>query len=352
MISGGKAEVIDLRSDTLTLPSEPMRRAMAEAQVGDDQYGEDPSVNRLQELVAELLGKERALWMPSGTMANQAALLGLTRPGDDVIVSRESHAVWHEAGAGAANAGVQFTEIGDEGVFSLAQFEAAIKPKGHMIYPGTSLVQIENTHNRAGGVVFPQAEARAICEAARERGIASYLDGARLWNASVATGASAAELAEPFDLVSVAFSKGLGAPGGSVLAGSVELIARAHRARRRLGGAMRQVGVFAAACLYALDHHLVDLAADHANARLIADVLAANARVILDASRVKTNIVVFRLKDDGPDAFSVVERAAKLGVRVFAFGPRTVRLVTHRDVSAAQCARAARILDEATANRG
>lgn len=338
---------IDLRSDTVTRPTPGMRRAIAAAEVGDDQYGEDPTVNRLQAVVAELLGKEQALFLPTGTMANQVALLSTTRPGDDVIVSRESHAVWHETGAGAANAGVQFTEIGAHGVFGAAEFEAAVKARGHMLYPPTTLVQIENTHNRAGGVVFPQAEGVAICAAARRLGIASFLDGARLWNVAAATGTALAELAAPFDLVSVALSKGLGAPVGSLLAGPGELIERARRARRRLGGAMRQSGVLAAAGLYAIEHHLADLVQDHANARAIATTLAAHPRVRLDPAGVATNIVVFGVDDAGADAAAVVQRAASRGVLIYAFGPRTLRLVTHRDVSAAQCKQAAARLLEA-----
>ena len=211
---------IDLRSDTVTLPSAGMRQAMAAAPVGDDQYGEDPSVNRLQERIAELLGKEAALFVPSGTMANQIGLKVLTRPGDEVVLGHEAHIVWHESGAGAANSGVQFTPVGSGGLFTAAELRAAYKPPGHVVFPPTSLVAIENTHNRGGGVVFPQAEAEAICAAARELGLASYLDGARLFNAAAASGRSLAELAAPFDLVSVALSKGLGCPVGSVIAGS------------------------------------------------------------------------------------------------------------------------------------
>jgi threonine aldolase len=208
-------EIIDLRSDTVTRPTPAIRAAMAAADVGDDQFGEDPTVNRLQDHVAELLGKEAALWLPTGTMANQVALRVFTRPGDDVIVSRESHAMWHETGAAAANAGIQFTEVGSGGTFGTDEFVAAVKPRGHLIYPPTTLVEVEDTHNRAGGVIFPPADARTICAAAHERGIATYLDGARLFNAAVAGGHAPASLAEPFDLVSIALSKGLGAPGGS-----------------------------------------------------------------------------------------------------------------------------------------
>ena len=207
---------IDLRSDTVTRPTAAMRAAMAAAPVGDDQYGEDPSTNALQERCAALLGKEAAIWLPSGTMANQVALRTLARPGDEVITGREAHAGWHEAGASAANAGVQLVEIGSGGLFTAAEFEAAIKPQGLPVFPPTTVVEIENTHNRGGGVVFPQGEVERICAAAHARGIHCYLDGARLWNAAIASGRSEAELAAPFDLVGVSFSKGLGAPGLTV----------------------------------------------------------------------------------------------------------------------------------------
>ena len=340
------AAIIDLRSDTVTLPSARMRSAMAAASVGNDEYGEDPTVNRLQERTAALLGKETALWLPSGTMANQVALRVLTRPGDDVIVSRESHTVWHETGGSAANAGVQLTEIGAGGVFTSEEFLAARKPGGHPMYPPTTLVEVENTHNRAGGVVFPEVESERICAAARQHGVATYLDGARLWNAAVATGRTVGELARPFDLVAVAFSKGLGAPGGSILAGSRDLIQRAVRYRRMLGGAMRQVGIFAAAGLYALDHNDDRLAEDHANARQIAERLAASPRIGLDLAMVQTNILVFRLAGGAPDAPTFVTRARERGVLIFGIGPRVIRAVTHLDVSRKQCEEAAEILVE------
>jgi threonine aldolase len=323
-----------------------MREAIAQAPVGDDQFGEDPTVNRLQDRIAEILGKESALWLPSGTMANQVALRVLTRPGDDVIVSRECHTVCHETGASAANAGVQFTTIGSRGTFTVDEFCEAIKPRGHIVYPPTTLVEIENTHNRGGGVVFPQGEVRRICEAASARGIATYLDGARIWNAAVACGRPPAECAAPFDLVSAALTKGLGAPGGTMLAGSADLIARCRRYRRMQGGAMRQAGLFAAAGLYALEHNMARLAEDHAHARLIAERLAASPRVVLDPATVQTNIVVFHLSPESLDAPAVVERARDRGLLMFAFGPRTIRVVTHLDVSRPQCERAADLLLE------
>jgi threonine aldolase len=340
-------DLIDLRSDTVTRPSPGMRAAMAAAEVGDDQYGEDPTTNRLQDRVADLLGKEAALWLPTGTMANQIALRVFTRPGDDVIVSRESHAMWHETGAAAANAGIQFTEVGSGGTYTAGDFLAARKPRSHLLYPPTTLVQVEDTHNRAGGVVFPPADATAIGTAAREHGVASYLDGARLFNTAIAGERTPAEVAAPFDLASIALSKGLGAPGGSLVAGTRDHIAEAVRYRRMSGGAMRQVGIFAAAGLYALDNNVDRLADDHTNARRIADRVAESRHVVLDPASVRTNILVFRLVDGGPDAPTVVARARDRGVLVFAFGPRLVRAVTHLDVSAAECERAGALLLEA-----
>jgi len=337
---------IDLRSDTVTRPTAAMRAAMAAAPVGDSQYGEDPTTNLLQERCAQLLGKEAALWLPSGTMANQVVLRVLTRPGDEVITSREAHAGWHETGGAAANAGVQLVEVGRGGLFSADEFLAAIKPRGLPVFPPTTLVEIENTHNRGGGVVFPQDEAVRICAAARERGLASFLDGARLWNAAVASGRSEAELAAPFDMVAVAFSKGLGAPGGSLLAGSRALIAAADRHRRMLGGAMRQTGIFAAAALHGLDHHRSRLAEDHRQARRLAEALAECPAVVIDLATVQTNIVVFQLAADAPDAATLVAQARERGVLLNAFAARTVRAVAHLDVSGEQVTRAAAVLRE------
>jgi threonine aldolase len=327
---------IDLRSDTVTRPTPAMRAAMAAAEVGDDQYGEDPTTALLQAVCAERLGQEAALWLPSGTMANQVALRVLTRPGDEVVTARESHAGWHETGGAAANAGVQLVEVGTRGVFTAEELTAAIKPRGLPVFPPTTLVEIENTHNRAGGVVFPQAEVVCICARARELGLACFLDGARLWNASIASGLPEAELAAPFDLIAVAFSKGLGAPGGSLLAGRRELIAVADRQRRMLGGAMRQNGFYAAAALHGLAHHRERLAEDHANARAFAERLAPCTALRLDLATVQTNIVVFHLADGAPDAATLVARARAQGVLLNAFGPRTVRAVTHLDVGGAQ----------------
>jgi len=337
---------IDLRSDTVTLPSAAMRRAMAEAEVGDDQYGEDPSVNRLQAEVAALLGTEAALFLPSGTMANQVALRTLTRPGDDILVPTEAHLVLHETGAGAANAGVQFSIIGVNGTYDADAVQAAIKPRGHIVFPPTTLLVAENTHNCAGGIVFGADALRASLAVARDHGLRSYLDGARLLNAAIASGQPAAELAAGFDLVSMALSKGLGAPAGSMLAGSAELIGQAHRYRRMAGGAMRQAGILAAAGSYALAHNVDRLADDHANARLLADELLRGDDLELDLATVQTNIVVFALVERSgvPDAATFVERCGERGVLLNPFGPRVVRAVTHLDVSADDCRAAAKVM--------
>jgi threonine aldolase len=339
-------ERIDLRSDTVTMPSDAMREVMARAPVGDDQYGEDPTVRALQERVAALLGKQAALFVPSGTMANQIALKLLTRPGDDVVIGDEAHIVWHESGAAAANSGVQFTVVGRGGLFTAAEFRAACKPRGHIIFPPTTLVTVENTHNRGGGVVFPQPEADAICAAARALGVATYLDGARLFNTSIASGRSLTELAAPFDIVSVALSKGLGCPVGSVIAGSADDMVRGVRVRRMFGGAMRQSGILAAAGVYALENNLERLGEDHANARIIGEYVAGT-RAEIDLSTVQTNIVIFRVPEPLPDAATVVRLAQEQGVLVSAFASRTVRATTHLNVDAAQCRRAGEVLAKA-----
>ncbi|MGQ0607714.1 MAG: threonine aldolase family protein [Chloroflexota bacterium] len=337
---------IDLRSDTVTLPTAAMRRAMAEAEVGDDQYGEDPSVNRLQEQVAALLGMEASLFLPSGTMANQVALRTLTRPGDDVLVPTDAHIVLHETGAGAANAGVQFTQVGIGGIYDADAVRAAIKPRGHIVYPPTTLLVAENTHNRAGGIIFPADAMHDALAVAREHGLATYLDGARILNAAVRSARPASDLTAGFDLVGMSLSKGLGAPAGSMLAASRELIERAHRYRRMAGGAMRQSGILAAAGSYALDHHVERLVDDHDNARLLAEELLRGDDVLLDLGSVQTNIVVFSLVERRgvPNAATFVERCRERGVLLNPFGTRTVRAVTHLDVSGEQCRSAANVM--------
>jgi len=241
---------------------------------------------------------------------------------------------------------VQFTVAGRGGLFTAADLRNAYKPPGHIVFPPTTLVAIENTHNRGGGVVFPPGDAVAICATARELGLASYLDGARLFNVAAVTGQTLAELAAPFDVVSVALSKGLGCPVGSLIAGSHDHIARARRVRRMFGGAMRQSGILAAAGLYALDHNLSRLVEDHGNAKLLAERLAELRGVELDLATVQSNIVIFRMGEGAPDAATIVARAHEKGVLISAFGVRTVRAVTHLDVNRDQCRRAADLLAE------
>ncbi|MEZ4256546.1 MAG: GntG family PLP-dependent aldolase [Polyangiales bacterium] len=333
--------MIDLRSDTVTRPTTAMRQAMANADVGDDVYGEDPSVRALEERSAELLGKEAAIFVPSGTMANQIALMLHCRPGDEVIVGRGAHLYYYEGGAGGAFAGVQFVEVGTTGLFTAADATLAIKPEAYWL-PRTRAISVENTHNRAGGRVFPSADIDALADLAVSHGFAVHMDGARIWNASAKLGLPAAEVARRADTVSACFSKGLGAPVGSALAGSRAHIAHARRLRRMLGGAMRQAGILAAGALYALDHHRERLVDDHRNARRLAEVLANSPGIQLDLASVETNLVIFDLVDAVGDDY--VARAREQGVLVSAIGPRRIRAVTHLGVEPAEIEEAARVL--------
>ena len=337
------AELIDLRSDTVTRPTAAMRAAMAAAEVGDDVFADDPTVNRLQEVVAARLGKEAALLVPSGTQANQIALLVHCRPGDDVILGDGAHQMFYESGAGAALAGVQFTVAGTGGLFDGAAVTAALHPD-NVHHSPSRLVSVENTHNRGGGRIWPREQLAGVVAAARGAGLALHLDGARLWNAEVASGVPAAEWAAPFDTVSVCLSKGLGAPVGSLLAGRRELIRRAHRFRKMLGGGMRQAGILAAAGLFALDHHVARLADDHAHAQLLAARLGGLRRGRLRP--VETNIVLLELAAGGPTAETIVLRARERGLLLVAMGARLLRAVTHLDVDGEGCARAAAVIAE------
>lgn len=336
---------IDLRSDTVTRPSAGMRAAIAQAEVGDDVLGDDPTVDRLQRRVAGLLGHEAALFVPSGSMANQIALLVHCRPGDEVIVGQGAHAAFYEAGAAAAIAGVQLVAVGQGGTFTAADVEAAHRTENRLT-PPTRLVCVENTHNHGGGIVWPPELTATVVEAARTRGLALHLDGARLLNASVACGRSPSELARPFDTVSFAFSKGLGAPVGSVIAGRWPDIDRASRLRKMLGGGMRQAGLLAAGALWALDHNIERISEDHANARRLAEALAGVPGLSIDLALVQTNMVMVDLAPGRPDARELVRRLEKVGVRVLPFGPRRIRLVTHLDVDADACHRAAQRIEE------
>ena len=343
--------VVDLRSDTVTRPTPAMRRAMADAEVGDDVLDGDPTVRRLEARTAELLGQERALFFPSGTMANQAAVWLLAERGTEVLLDADAHLIqWEHAGL-AALAGVQIRPVppgAGRRVFDAASLRAAIRPASPHA-PRASLVCAEDTHNGAGGVVTTPAGLAELVAVARAAGLPAHLDGARLWNAAVALGAEPAALARPFDTVMVAFSKGLGAPVGAVLAGSAEAMRDAWVVRKRMGGGMRQSGVLAAAALYGLDHHYAGLADDHARAAAIADAVdgAGDARVV----RPDSNILMVDLP--APVAADVTARAAAEGVRISVWSPTRVRLVTHLDIDDAGARRAgevvARALDAALA---
>lgn len=337
--------MIDLRSDTVTKPSRAMREAMAHAEVGDDVYGEDPTAIALERDIAALLGKEAALFVTSGTMGNQLAISALTRPGDEAIVGEGAHVVFYESGASPALSGVQFAIAGHGGLFDESELASVVHPKEAYYSPRSSLVCMENTHNRAGGRVFPQVDVIAVAKRARELDLALHLDGARLWNAEVATGLSVAELAAPFDTVSVCFSKGLGAPAGSALVGPKDLIHEARRTRKRWGGGMRQVGILAAAARYALEHNRGRLALDHENAKAFSSALATEAGARLAPHVPETNIVNVDTKD--LFANDLVSAAREHGVLVGASGPRRIRVVTHLDAQRADVLHAAEVLAKA-----
>jgi threonine aldolase len=331
---------VDLRSDTVTRPTPAMRRAMAEAVVGDDVFGDDPTVQELERRVAGLAGKEAALYVPSGTMGNQLALKCHTEPGDEVLLERESHIFLYEQGGLGANSGcLAHLVTGERGVISPEQVSAAVRDwSGDDHVARVRLVCLENTHNRQGGVIVPLGRLRAVAEAARARGVALHLDGARLWNASVAGGIPVRDWAATADSVMMCFSKGLGAPVGSILAGSGDFVRRARRVRKRWGGGMRQVGILAAACLHALDHHVERLAEDHRRAKTLAAgfARAEGVRVI----EPETNIVIVELQDPALEPVAVLRGLETRGVRLVSFGARRLRAITHLDVDDAGIERA------------
>jgi threonine aldolase len=320
--------IIDLRSDTVTRPTAAMRQAMASAEVGDDVYGEDPTVNRLQAVAAQRLGKAAAIFVPSGTMANQAAIRALTHHGDVVLAGEGAHVLRYESGAASAVSGVQIKMIGHGGLFDADDVHAAVHPADHHFAPVT-LVAMENTHNSTGGRVFPFEQLMRAAHAARERSLRLHLDGARLFNAVVATGIPAARWAEPFNSVSFCLSKGLGAPVGSLVCGSEEIVDRVHRIRKMLGGGMRQTGVLAAAGLYALEHHIDRLAEDHANARRLAAGLTELGLSV--APQPETNMVLFSVANAGEFLQAIYAR----DLRINPVSAQQFRAVTHLDVSAA-----------------
>jgi threonine aldolase len=342
--------MIDLRSDTVTQPTAAMRAAMARAEVGDDVFGDDPTVQRLEARVAEILGKEAAVFTPSGTMANQLALRAHTEPGDEILVEAQAHIYYYESGAPAALSGVMCRCLpGVRGVFTAADVEAVLRPSDQHFAP-TKLVCVENTHNRGGGNVWPLDRIQEVAASARRHGLRLHLDGARLWNAAVATGWSEQACAAHFDTVSVCFSKGLGAPVGSALCGPRELIQRARRFRKMFGGGMRQAGIIAAGALYALEHHRARLAEDHAHARALAEGLAQVPGLDLDPATVQTNMVLFRVKSmPAPQLATKLDQA---GVRVLATGPETIRAVTNLMVAAKDIPAAVEIVARLMRERG
>lgn len=329
--------MIDFSSDTKTRPVAAMRAAMASAEVGDEQAFEDPTVNALCARVADLLGKEAALFAPSGCMCNQIAIATWCRPGEEVICDRSAHIAWFESGGPAANAGVMLNAIdGEHGRFNLQQVQAALRPSWRHC-PQPTLLAVEQTCNMGGGAVWPLAQLQAVADFAHDRGMHTHMDGARLFNAVVATGVAIDRFAAPFDSVWVDFSKGLGAPVGAVLAGSSAFIDRAWRVKQRLGGGMRQAGILAAGALYALDHHVDRLAEDHANAQRLARGLALLPGLGVNLAAVETNLVWFEV-DTGRLGFDAPEFSRRLdahGFHVGAFDARRVRAVTHLDVGAA-----------------
>ncbi len=324
--------MIDLRSDTVTQPSDEMRTAIASAAVGDDVLGDDPTVIELERRTAEFLGKEAALYTPSGTMANQVAIRTLTQPGDEIICDETAHIYNYEAGAPAVMSGTIIKLLhGDRGIFTASDVESALRPKNVHFAP-TKLVVVENTSNRGGGSVWPIDNIREIRELCDDRGIAIHLDGARLWNAAVASGISESEYARYFDTVSVCFSKGLGAPVGSALLGDAETIHRARRFRKMFGGGMRQAGLIAAGALFALERNRDRIADDHANAIRFAEAISRMPGIALDPATVETNIVIFAI-DTMPAERLRIELQER-GVRLLTTGPRTLRAVTNLMVSA------------------
>ena len=326
--------MINLYSDTQTKPTAAMREAMAAAPVGDEQRNEDPSVNELCARVADLLGMEAAVFLPSGTMANELAIRIHCRPGDEIIAERSSHIINFEGGGPAAISGAMIHPIdGERGTFTVEQARAAIRPPSRYA-PPTRLIEIEQTANFGGGTVWPLETIRDICDVGREHGLRLHLDGARLLNAVVASGVSAADYASGFDTAWIDLSKGLGCPVGSVLAGSTELIDEVWPWKQRLGGAMRQAGIIAAAGIYALDHHVDRLADDHANARRFAEGISEVPGIEADPSTVDTNIVFFDVKATGHSGADIASALAETGVRIGAMGPTRMRAVTHLDVDA------------------
>lgn len=339
-------ELIDLRSDTVTRPTPGMRKAMAEAEVGDDVYGEDPTVNKLQEKVAELLGKPAALFVPSGVMSNQLAIKAHTQPGDEVIVEQNSHIFNYETAAPSLLSSVQLHAVlGERGVLRATQIAPAVRPSAYYM-PRTSLVCLENTHNRAGGTIYPLEVIKQVYAFTKAIGLKLHLDGARIWNAWVATGIHPKEYAQYFDSVSVCFSKGLGAPVGSALVGSEELIQRARKFRKIFGGGMRQAGIIASGALYAMEHHVERLKEDHEKARWFAEEISKIPTVVIDKESVQTNIVVIDIEKTGKPINDVLAMLKMRNVLLSDASYTSLRAVMHMDVSLEQVKAAASVFAE------
>lgn len=331
-------EYIDLRSDTVTKPTPEMRQAMAEAEVGDDVYLEDPTVNRLQEMAAQMLGKEAALFVPSGTMGNQVCVKLHTQPGQEVITEERSHIFNYEMAAMAVVSGTLARPVrGEDGLLDWPSIQSAIRPRAAYYVAQTGLVTLENSHNMAGGACMPLERMEEICEGAHEAGLPVHLDGARIFNAAIALKRDPAELARPADSVMFCLSKGLGAPIGSLIVGRKDFIERALAVRRMFGGSMRQVGVIAAAGLVALEKMTARLEEDHANAQLIARGLAEIPCIKIDPERVQTNIVIFDIAGTGKDTSQLSVSLKERGVLANGINPREMRIVTHKDVSRSDC---------------
>ncbi len=345
-------EVIDLRSDTVTEPTEAMREAMAHAVVGDDVFGEDPTVRELESLAAQMVGKEAAVFVPSGTMGNLVAVLTHTQKGDAVLLETEAHIYYYEVGSISAVAGVLPWPIaGTAGYIAPDQVRSAVRPS-NVHFPPPRLLCLENTHNRAGGMPYGPGEMEAVCETAHELGLAVHLDGARIFNAAVALGVTPPTLTRSVDSVMFCVSKGLSAPVGSLLVGSGEFIGRARRFRKMLGGGMRQAGVLAAAGLVALRTMVARLAEDHRNAQRLARGIAMIPGLHVDLNRVRTNMVLVGVTDPGLTASELVTRLRAGGVLVAAIGPATVRMVTHRHITAAMIDRAVEVIRRVRAEAG
>ena len=325
-------KIIDLRSDTVTKPCEGMRKAMFEAEVGDDVYKEDPTVNRLEEMMAELLGKESALFVPTGVMGNQICLNVLTSPSDEVICHKDAHIFHFESGSPAALSGIQMLRVeGENGIMNSEEIEYYVRPESAYYMPRTRVIAVENTHNMCGGIIQPIEKIKEIGKIAEKHNLYYHLDGARLWNASAATGISMADLCEDFDTVSVCLSKGLGTPVGSIIAGSKGVMQEAFRVRKGWGGGMRQVGILANAAIFAIENNFERMKEDHDHAKMIAETISKIDEFEIDVNLVQTNILIFKTKTLKSE--EVIQKCKDKGVIISTGQPGTLRIVTHKDVT-------------------